>query len=146
MLELTNKSFLISKAQMNIITQIRNGLIIEISVNLKELKLDILTLETKLPIDKGILLALMRRQLIKVETDLIDDPIFALTPLGNRMANIGLKPENVGKVIFAKAPTQKDIKASMGVKINGKEIEAERKKKAKQSYNRKVKQSYIQKP
>lgn len=136
----TNKSFLISKCQMHILTSLRNQLvIITVVPNYKELKLEIQCEPKDNKITKQILLALHRRKLIK---DFRVGENIHLTYLGERMANIGLKPENIGKIIYAKAPTQKDIKVSLGIKLNGKEIEMDAKKKAKQQYNRNLKASY----
>lgn len=133
-----NKSFQITKPQMHVLTSMRNGMEIGLIINYNELKLNLINSNGDNKVTHQLLLALLRRKLIIAD----QQNYLKLTILGERMANIGLKPENLGKSVFAKSPTQKDIKDSLNVSRNGYEIDIDAKKSAKASYKRNLNQSY----
>lgn len=133
-----NQSFTISKAQMEVLTHLRNGSAIKLTINSNALKLEFITIPMDTPVNQTLLLALIKRQLVFVD----GDQNIILTKLGMRMANLGLRPERLGKAIHASAPISTDIKAAMHVKINGKEIIETEKKRAKRMYKSRVNKSY----
>ncbi len=137
-----NKSFFISKAQMEILTHLRNGAAVKISINSNALKLEFVTIPMDLQVNQNILLALIKKELILID----EAQNVILTRMGMRMANLGLQPERIGKAIIASAPTSSDIKKALHTDINGEEIYQDAKKRAKRAYKSIVRKSYTLKP
>lgn len=133
-----NKSFMVSKAQMEVLTHLRNGAAIKLSVNSNELKLEVITIPMDLSINRNTLLACIEKKLIFAD----EHKNIILTRLGMRMANLGLRPERIGKAIYAQAPISSDIKEVLGQSLNGNEIWEDAKKRAKRMHKNLIRKSY----